>query len=363
MSHHRLRLLLGLVLPLVALGADAPTVVLLRNGEVFQGQIESAGGEVRVVLPNGEVRFRVSDVECTAATVQELYLRKRAALLPGDPQEHLRLSQWCLRQGLFDEAAAEIAAARAIDPRNPAAELMARRLELGRQPSAPAKSAAAAVRVDTGLEKLDRLVQGMPEKSVETFTQRVQPALMNTCATPACHGPASDSKLQLLRAGGGRPASRRLTQRNLQALLPWIDQRDPAASELLKYACSMHAAGKAPPMSKESIQYRRLMEWVYQMARAEDCLPTAMPVARHPAEPAKAPPATGQEVQLTSGTEPARSGKVHREGVVHAAWPQESPAQAPPQAAPAVKPKPEEQAPASNDPFDPEVFNRRFHKR
>lgn len=362
MPNHRLSLLLGWVLPLVALGAEPPKAVLLRNGEVFQGQIQTNGAEVRILLSHGEVRFRASDVEYTAATVRELYLRRQTTLLPGDARERLRLAQWCIRQGLFEDAAAEIEAARVIDPRNPAVDLMARRLELGRQPLAAARAPVAVTRSSTGLEELDRLVRGLPEKSVEAFTQRVQPTIMNTCATPACHGAQSDSKLQLLRAGGGRPASRRLTQRNLQALLPWVDQQDPAASQLLKYASTVHAAGKAPPMARESTQYRRLVEWVYQMAHAEDRLPAASPDAEHLAEPGKVPPATGREVRLAGGTEPVDAGKVHRQGVVHAAWPSEGSAQ-PSQSAASAAAAPDDKAPAGSDPFDPEIFNRRYLKR
>lgn len=359
---YRISLLLGLVLPLAALaaGPGQPGVVLLRNGEVFQGQIESSGDEVRVVFPNGEVRFRAADVECVAATARELYLRRQLGLLPGDVQEHLRLAHWCIRQGLFEDAAAEVSAARALDPRNPAVELMARRLELGRQPAQVAKASSAAPRAASGLDELDRLVHGLPDKSVETFTQRVQPTIMNTCATSTCHGSQSASKLQLLRAASGRPPSRRLTQRNLQALLPWIDQHDPAASPLLKYASSVHASGKAPPLAPESAQYRRLTEWVCQMARAEERVLASKPEIKHLAEPAKMPNPTGREAMLTGGTEPGRAGEVHRDGVVHAAWPGPV-APASPEAATSAT-KPEAKPAEGSDPFDPEIFNRRFLK-
>jgi hypothetical protein len=352
--------LLGLSLPLAA----EPGVVLLKNGEVFHGQIEAQGEEVRIFLPNGEVRFRTADVECAAATIKELFLKKQAAVLPGDAQEHLRVAQWCIRQGLFDEAAIEINTARTIDPHNPAVPLMARRLELCRIPtqSPQPRGTAVATRPSNGLDDLDRLVHAMPEKAVESYTQRVQPMIMNTCATATCHGPQSATKLQLMRVAGGHSAGRRLTQRNLQALQPWIDSRDPAASPLLKYATSIHASGKAQPLSPESAQYRRMLEWVHQVARAEDRLPPTMPVAKHLASPERASGA-GQGVVLASGTEPVESGKVHRHGVVRAGGaPPESMTQQPPPQQPGDAPaaKPEAQPAASRDPFDPEIFNRRF---
>jgi hypothetical protein len=273
----------------------------------------------------------------------------------------LRLAQWCIRQGLFGEAGAEIDAARAIDPRSPAVELMARRLELGRAPMQARKPAVSTPRTANELDQLDRMVHAMPEKSVEAFTQRVQPTLMNTCATAACHGPQSDSKLQLLRVMGGRPAGRRLTQRNLQALMPWIDQQQPAASPLLKYATTIHAGGKAPPLATESLQYRRLLEWVYQMSRAEDQLP-AVQVPKHLAGAGKT--AVDQKAVLTNAIEPVRTSKVHHSSeVVRAGGPAaDTPAPTtPPAAAPAAKPEAREAT--SSDPFDPEVFNRRYLKK
>lgn len=358
MPNHRSRLPLAWLLPLLLAGPvrgaeeGQPGALLLRNGEIFQGQISTSGGEFRIVLAYGELRFRAADVECVAPSLREIYLRKQTAVIAGDAQERLRLAQWCIRQGLFEEAAAEIAAARAIDPRNPAVDLMAHRMELARQPGVTAKAQAPTQHAMPGgaaLADLDRLARGLPSGTIESFTERVQPVMMNNCASAACHGPQSPSKLQLLRVPGGRPASRRLTQRNIQNLLPWINREQPGGSDLLKYASTAHASGKAPPLAPESAQYRRLMEWVYQVAHAEDKLPAKHPNTRQADRPANSP-GKGHEAVLTGATMPADTGKVHRDAV-HAGGPP-----------PATDVVPATNVVPATDPFDPEMFNRRFLK-
>lgn len=377
MANHRSRLVFEWLLVLAFCGptlgdeTSRPGVLLLRNGEVFAGQISMVDGEFRVVLAHGELRFRSGDVEFAAATVREIYARKQSAVAPGDPQERLRLAQWCIRQGLLEEAAGEIGVARGLDPNNPGIELMARRLELARQPPAAAKAPVAVPHAMPGgasLADLDRLVRGLPDGTIEAFTERVQPVMMNNCASVACHGPQSASKLQILRVTGGRPVSRRLTQRNLQNVLPWINREQPSGSDLLKYASTAHASGKAAPLATESVQYRRLMEWVYQVAHAEDKLPSKHPEPRQVTRPTKSS-ARGHEVVPASAKMPAGTGKVHRDAV-HAAWPPAEASAPAAQVVPAVGASPTQPAaPAAqaqpgggSDPFDPEIFNRRFLK-
>lgn len=329
---------------------EAPEgALLLRNGEVFQGRILLEGSEFRVLLSHGEVRFPVVEVECAAATLGELYQRKQVMVMPGDARERLRLAQWCIRQGLLDEAAAEIARARSEDPTNPGADLLAHRLDLARQPLAVAKPPAVTpvVHTEAQLDELDRFARALPEGTVETFTQRVQPIMMNACATAACHGSQSPSKLQLQRVPGARPATRRLTQRNLQSVLPWVNREQPGGSRLLQCAVSAHGSAKTAPVSAESAQYRWLVEWVYQVARAENRVPRI-----------------DTQVVTAAATMPAVKDDVHTDAV-QASWPAaEVPAEAPVQTPfQQAEPAPPPAAPARGaDPFDPEVFNRRFLK-
>ena len=71
------------------------------------------------------------------------------------------------------------------------------------------------------------MVRSLPPGVVETFTQSVQPVLMNHCATGGCHAPQSETGLRLFRVPTGKQASRRITQRNLYSVLPFVDRDNP----------------------------------------------------------------------------------------------------------------------------------------
>jgi hypothetical protein len=115
-------------------------------------------------------------------------------------------------------------------------------------------------------EELDQLIRNLPPKAVESFTQSVQPLLMNTCTTSGCHGSQSQSGLHLERFTPGEPASRRLTQRNLSVVLQYVDRDNPLASRLLTVPTYAHGTCKSAIFTEKQItQYKRLVDWVMQL--------------------------------------------------------------------------------------------------
>jgi hypothetical protein len=341
----------------------SPGVLVLRSGEAFQGDVRLSDDEYRLTLPKGELRFRKYDVEYCCGTLQEVYQRKQRAVASDDLQEHLRLAQWCMKQNLFAEASLELDAVAAIDPRQPMLDLFRQRLELLRRPPVAHKSTAPAS-MPLNSDELDRMIRGLPEGTVEGFTQRVQPLLMNHCATAGCHGPSSTTKFQLLRATSTKTANRRATQRNLLATLQLINRQEPAASLLLVVPSRAHGTAQAAVFSdRQSLQYRRLAEWVFQ---------TAQPAARRvPGDfnpsglTGQMPPPTPSEGRLTSGSEPL-PGAITLEGSVESpagrSLHRTKPGVRHPGTTPAARDanRPSPQDPAPPDPFDPKVFNERF---
>lgn len=68
----------------------------------------------------------------------------------------------------------------------------------------------------------------LPPAVVATFTQRVQPLLLNRCAAGACHGGPESPAPRLHRGPGGAAPARPHTRANLQALLDAVGPgRDP----------------------------------------------------------------------------------------------------------------------------------------
>jgi hypothetical protein len=351
-------------------------VLLLRNGEVLEGKISRVGELYYVALPSaghqerpdhpldgqkaalpnawsgGEIRVKAADVELACRSLEEGYRRKRAATKPGDADAHVRLAQWCLRHGLLGHAGLELADALEADPTHPMIGLLERRLKLAVEPppSAPARS----VDQTPSLEELDHLVRRLPPGSVETFTQTIQPLLTNYCAAGGCHGPRSEGKFQLLRMPPGRPPLRRLTQRNLQAVLAWVDREDPAASRLLTVPIAPHGTAKKAVFGQaQAEQYKRMVDWV--------CLLSNHPAAKVPESvaPKEKPPVRAMPAELPAADRsapktPGGAGRRPRAGSK-----QEAP-QKPPAQAPSVRRGGPPSAFTPVDPFDPEIFNRRY---
>ena len=279
---NRLSLALVVVAPVVAVVSTASVglaqgsavasqsdegALVLRNGSLLQGEITQTGDGFDVVVEGGRIHVKAGDVEFPCRTLEEGYQRKRALIQPGDLREHLDLAQWCQRYGLLELAAEELARARALDPTHPLIPLIERRIKMSLCRPQPAERPAERVDPSPSPEELDRSVREMPPGSVEEFTKTIQPLLVNRCSAAGCHGPGSDHEFRLLRIPSGRPASRRLTQRNLHGTLAWIDRDDPARSKLLTVPIQPHGSAEAIFADHERDQYQRIVNWVYQAAR------------------------------------------------------------------------------------------------
>ena len=83
--------------------------------------------------------------------------------------------------------------------------------------------------------------------------------------------------LQLYRVPIGASASRRITQRNLYAVLQFIDVDNPSASKLLTAVREPHGTARYAIFAEhQASQYQRLADWVNQIAQ-----PTMLRPARH----------------------------------------------------------------------------------
>lgn len=337
----------------------ADGVLLLRNGNVLAGRITQVGEMYEVVVDEGRIRVKASEVEFRCQTLEEGYRRKRGLVQPGDVRGHLELAEWCRRHGLLAAAAEELGEARAVEPRHPLIPMVERRIRtslcqperVGRIVEPDAKEAAAP----PSAEELDLLVRGMPPGSVETFTQIVQPVLVNNCSMGGCHGPGTESRFRLLRTPSGRPASRRLTQRNLHSTLDWIDRDVPAASRLLTAPLHPHGSAQAAVFADQQVeQYQQLVDWVSQVARSEE------PAAGAGHEAKQGSP--GQDVRPLPTIPAAYTASVQSAGddVPHGGLDSTDPDRPATISRLTVKPGAKMPRFTPVDPFDPAMFNRRF---
>jgi hypothetical protein len=323
-------------------------MLVLRNGEVLEGRITHADGAYTVEVPDGRMRIKDADADVLCKCLEDGYRRKRALIQVGNVFHHLELAQWCLRHHLLGLAAVELADARVADPNNQMIALLEYRLKAALEPPPP--SNANALAAGPSNQELDRMVRGMPPRTVETFTQSVQPMLLNHCTGSGCHGPQAESGLRLLRVPTSKLATRRITQRNLYSVLQYIDRDNPGASRLLAAAAKPHGTLRNPVFNEhQASQFQRLAEWVSEVTgRAPpDEAGEVEPAEFDEPLPAARPPAR----------ESAHEGKQNR----GAAAPERRPVQRGAGSAARTKPKKDGSSrpdDSSGDPFDPDVFNR-----
>jgi hypothetical protein len=255
-----------------------------------------------------------------------------------------------------------------------------RRLKAALEP-VPSTTAPAKTRLSDSpaVEELEAMVRRMPPGSVETFTAGVQPLLLNSCATGGCHGSGSGGRYRLLRGHAGRPPSRRATQRNLHATLQWIDRKQPEASPLLVEAMRAHGKAEEPALGNaDAAKYRQIVQWVLTIAQS-DRIPSKRDSSLKGAT-GVSPVRHGQDVR---GTRPANMQCTFNQpvdsdslwakrmaqqaaagsGATRAIAGRPSPTNASggrPSGAPVQRGAPIKRF-VPVDPFDPEIFNRRYH--
>lgn len=337
-------------------GQDSPTpavprasrgVLVLHNGNVLSGHIEHVGDRFRVLVGQGEISIPEEKVKQFAYSLQDAYRRMRATTrntLLG----RLELADWCIEQDLFPEAADELLAAMDHNARDPRIAALRRRLEnraRSRALSSPPQgnTGDGAVRQVAAEEMAEQpaRMKDQPPIVLETFRRSVLPLLLNGCAANRCHGNAQSGGFALY-APRARHLSRRLMERNWEAVVEWIEASDVKTSTLLSRARTGHGGEQSPTFPEDGEYYATLRDWVERQAvalRGPDAPksknsepPTDDPQIAMPTTQSPPPPATRR---LPVATEPAPLGTPNT--------------RRPPKAI------------ASSDPFDPAEFNREFH--
>lgn len=413
MFSHRLALAALIVLMFATTGLSAgepsivpePGLLVLRNGRILEGRIIRVGDRFRVALgAEDEVSLPATQVEFHCRDLREAYQLKRAASRPDRVQEVLDLADWCLQHDLFREAAEQLLDAHGLDPTAPRLRVLERRLQVALdEPKGDEEIPSATLpRPTVTADEVRQALEGLPPGSVEWYTSRVQPLLLNRCAAGRCHGGHSGTGFRLEQPSQGHRLTTRVTQRNLFHTLQHVDREDPAASRLLAALEQPHADLPGPVFGEHEAEMRRLLrDWVYQLAgaarrappqrlaeaaaagpqpmgsRRSLRVPFADPAASGPARSAHSDPrgpSGPAAVTARAGRSPDTVAPAHTASQVSRADYEAplgdlSPSVAPAGAtAPWTDPSRPGAAPGQippgsfqpRDPFDPEIFNRRY---
>jgi hypothetical protein len=354
---------------------DHGRVLILGNESTLEGDIDRLGDRFRIRRDAGEIWVPVASNSRLCASVEDAYEILRARSNPDDTDEHIKLAHWCHQHGLWDHAVAEAKLALSIQPNCNEGKQILVMIERARNPQ-PAQSGPAS--------RSPEPASAFPPVDVapETFNQfvtRIQPILMNACAS--CHGSNHAGTFQLMRVSSEGVMGRRWTQQNLSAALGHVNLKSPSSSPLLMKACLPHGDQSTPPLSHkgpQSTALKALQDWVKETVETNPTLPEQLGSStaavmgapeshanravgerefavesRAPADHAAAevartstvPPAATASPALPSreAVPPARSSGVP-EATARAA-------EAPPPSAPA----------SPVDEFDAAIFNRQFH--
>lgn len=324
-------------------------LLLLRNGQILQGEITRAGDYYVVTLgPSGEIKLPAQDVEAQVENLAAAYAYKQTVMLNIGAAPHLDLAEWCLRHGLKSQCAEQLMQAMRIQPENPRLTAIERRLQYSVETVRPVAPAAPTTGTLSN-EQVESALRDVSPAALERFSTVVQPLLLNRCGANQCHGPNAKSELSLLRPANGQNFNQRFTQRNLYSVLQHIDREHYENSPLLVLPQRRHGSAPAAVFDEHTRrQLDELTAWVKLVTGYEEPPP---------------PPPAAQPATVSTPAAVALHQNGAASGIVAPSSPA-TPAETGPAAPLAGKPSTSEASNPSRfvprDEFDPEIFNRHY---
>ena len=272
--------------------SQAPTVLLLSNGQVLRGEIVEEERHFIVRQKLGDIRRPRLEVEATFATMADLYAYKKKSVPANDPDERMSLARWCLENGLDAEAASEVKAVIALMPGDKQAKSMLYNLQAAierksanrdaavlrtsaEMPDAPAGKpgelnlgnlrAQGRKRQTLGPPVILDLPQPIALQRYREFAKFVHPQLQRACAN--CHNEQSTGTFQLVQVKSKLDNTNEFVIRaNLDAALRLVDPRELAQSEILRAAILPHPPTNRPVLhGPNDPAYRNLYLWVSRL--------------------------------------------------------------------------------------------------
>lgn len=360
-------------------------VIVMKSGRVLNGFASRNAGGWLVEQSTGRVQVPEDEVRLVADSMVDAYRKLRDSVAEPTPTTHMTLAQWCISYRLHQEARNEVRRCLKLDPDHAAARKLLKRLDdmLDPPEPAPRPQDPKAKSIEGFLAPEVESLGGLSTESAVTFTQRIQPLLMNKCGNASCHGTTDPGEkregfhLNPVRLGSS--SHRLYTERNLAEVLRYVDLQEPAHSPLVTIPQGAHA-GTAGVFhgTAGNTQLKMLRTWTKTVAEEKltqeqelSGRPSILAKSRRPQMATQAaaaippegetePPLASEPMTVEAPPKPKLLTETNP-AVAPQSRPQTSPprpfsdpdATRLPEAKPAAKP--------ANDPFDPDIFNRRFH--
>jgi hypothetical protein len=268
-----------------------PTVLLLTNGHVFQGEILEDATGYYLKHKIGVKQFTRRNVAGVFGSMREAYEYQVKRLPKNDPDEHMKLALWCLQQNLKDQAKEQLVKVVDLSDSGRAKAML---FQLEAKAGSAVDSDVVRARADvqdnpanslseprplnqTVLEQLrNQQAPGGPPrildlpvplavKRYQEFSRYVHGPLQNHCAR--CHdveNPNYNGRFRLVRTRTSRDAQNDLVLRaNLEATLELVDPDNLPHSPLLSAAAMTHPPDGKPVLGGPTHPaYRTFLTWV-----------------------------------------------------------------------------------------------------
>lgn len=256
-------------------------VLLLERDRIMQGRVSASKESYQVhqdaagvvVVPKAQVRFHGPDL-------RSVYV----FLLDGLPKDataddHMKVARWCITYKLMSEARFELQKALEMDPSR---EDIRRNISIldshVKRPPPAAKSSRSLTPAERrarayGLGNDDvETLAGLSREAGQQFTTRIQPILIHNCTNSACHGPLAEHPLKFSIVRAGSTASHAVSEKNLLALMKYVDCDRPKSSPFWKILVTNHGAQGSSIFtgSKGPQQLQACKDWVRSLAINEE---------------------------------------------------------------------------------------------
>ncbi len=274
------------------------SVVVLQDGKVVEGHVSRTADKVVVRRGAIDQPFKKEQVKYVAASKDEAYRLALQDTKLDEPAARLRLARWCMYNGMRENALTEAKEVVRLEPANRTAAELARTLEESLRlypgdgttrvtppvvpPAAPGLPAVPPPPATPPVVTVPE--PDIAPEAVVAFGPRVQPVLMNQCAT--CHAKSEYAGAFKLTAVASNETNPTATRANLVIAANQLKKADPAASPLLVKALTAHGGQTTPAfVDRDAAPFRVLHAWAY-LAAGELAPPVA---AAPPASPALPP--------------------------------------------------------------------------
>jgi hypothetical protein len=234
-------------------------VLLLKNGQVVEGDIEKVGTQMRVRRGASEVWIAADLSARLCADWDDAYVFMQTLIKADSAGDQVRLARWCNMHHMNDRALTHAKLALQLQADHAGAKQIVTLLERSqREPGGKSSPVAASAPATGAAKSTETAFLDVTAETSIAFTSKVQPILMNTCASCHANGGGGKFALERVSEGGQKVAS----MRNLAAVLNYIDMDRPSISPLLVKAVTPHGASSPPIKDRSAKPFIALKDWL-----------------------------------------------------------------------------------------------------